>query len=58
MCYIVIHVHTTFVYLYPQETQLSCTGNKNGTLIDCELGNPFQRDAEVSIRHLHMHIIT
>lgn len=28
-------------------TQLSCSANENGTLIDCELGNPFHRDAEV-----------
>lgn len=36
---------------YPQDAQMSCTTNKNGTFIDCELGNPLQRDAEVSIGH-------
>uniref|UniRef100_A0A3P8RXC4 Integrin subunit alpha 6 n=1 Tax=Amphiprion percula TaxID=161767 RepID=A0A3P8RXC4_AMPPE len=30
------------------ETQASCTANDKGTLIDCELGNPFKRDAEVT----------
>lgn len=27
---------------------MSCTANEKGTLIDCELGNPLQRDADVS----------
>uniref|UniRef100_A0A8C7XZI1 Integrin alpha-2 domain-containing protein n=1 Tax=Oryzias sinensis TaxID=183150 RepID=A0A8C7XZI1_9TELE len=28
--------------------ELSCSANENGTLIDCELGNPFHRDAELT----------
>ncbi|KAK2848664.1 hypothetical protein Q5P01_008498 [Channa striata] len=41
-------LHYSFViYNKTAETQVSCTANDNGTLIDCELGNPFQRDAEV-----------
>ncbi|XP_076005382.1 integrin alpha-6-like [Genypterus blacodes] len=30
------------------ETQVTCTANDKGIIIDCELGNPFQRDAEVT----------
>ncbi|XP_015243123.1 PREDICTED: integrin alpha-6-like [Cyprinodon variegatus] len=30
------------------EEDISCTANDNGTLIDCHLGNPLQRDAEVT----------
>ncbi|KAG8003856.1 Integrin alpha-6 [Nibea albiflora] len=29
-------------------TQVSCTANDKGTQIDCDLGNPLQRDAEVT----------
>lgn len=36
------------VCVYLKETQLSCTANDKGTQIDCELGNPLHRDAEVS----------
>jgi len=25
-----------------------CAANQNGSLADCELGNPFKRDSEVS----------
>lgn len=31
-----------------QQTQVSCTANENGTLIHCDLGNPLQRDSEVT----------
>ncbi|KAF7216298.1 integrin alpha-6 [Nothobranchius furzeri] len=31
-----------------QAAQVSCTANDKGTLIRCELGNPLQRDAEVT----------
>uniref|UniRef100_A0A8D3E6D9 Integrin alpha-2 domain-containing protein n=1 Tax=Scophthalmus maximus TaxID=52904 RepID=A0A8D3E6D9_SCOMX len=34
--------------IYNTETQMSCTANEKGTLIDCELGNPLQRDADVT----------
>lgn len=27
---------------------MDCTANDKGTLIDCDLGNPIQRDGEVS----------
>ncbi|KAK5603980.1 hypothetical protein CRENBAI_025044 [Crenichthys baileyi] len=30
------------------EEDISCTANDNGTLIDCDLGNPLQRDTEVT----------
>ncbi|KAM4732054.1 integrin alpha-6-like [Anableps anableps] len=30
------------------EEDVSCTANDSGTLIDCDLGNPLQRDAEVT----------
>ncbi|XP_030252972.1 integrin alpha-6-like [Sparus aurata] len=30
------------------DTQTSCTVNEKGTRINCELGNPFHRDAEVT----------
>lgn len=32
----------------PEEPKVDCTVNDKGTLIDCGLGNPIQRDAEVS----------
>ncbi|XP_063732116.1 integrin alpha-6-like isoform X2 [Eleginops maclovinus] len=40
--------YTSIVYSTASETQVSCTANEKGTLIDCELGNPLQRDAEVT----------
>ncbi|KAM3866988.1 integrin alpha-6-like [Diretmus argenteus] len=40
--------YSSTVYNEESETQVSCTANDKGTLIDCELGNPFQRDAEVT----------
>ncbi|RVE67553.1 hypothetical protein OJAV_G00103840 [Oryzias javanicus] len=30
------------------EKEFSCSANENGTLIDCELGNPFHRDSEIT----------
>uniref|UniRef100_A0A8C6KIM6 Integrin alpha-6-like n=1 Tax=Nothobranchius furzeri TaxID=105023 RepID=A0A8C6KIM6_NOTFU len=32
----------------PKQVLMSCTANDKGTLIRCELGNPLQRDAEVT----------
>ncbi|XP_071314514.1 integrin alpha-6-like [Trachinotus anak] len=40
--------YSSIVYNTAAETQVSCTANDKGTLIDCELGNPLQRDAEVT----------
>ncbi|KAI3351532.1 hypothetical protein L3Q82_020388 [Scortum barcoo] len=40
--------YSSIVYSTAAETQVSCTANEKGTLIDCELGNPLQRDAEVT----------
>ncbi|XP_044062369.1 integrin alpha-6-like isoform X2 [Siniperca chuatsi] len=40
--------YSSIVYNTASETQVSCTANDKGTLIDCELGNPLQRDAEVT----------
>ncbi|XP_070692438.1 integrin alpha-6-like [Pempheris klunzingeri] len=40
--------YSSVVYNTAAETQVSCTANDKGTLIDCELGNPLQRDTEVS----------
>ncbi|XP_039976615.1 integrin alpha-6-like isoform X2 [Xiphias gladius] len=40
--------YSSIVYSAAAETQVSCTANHKGTLIDCKLGNPFQRDAEVT----------
>ncbi|KAF7660991.1 hypothetical protein LDENG_00271160 [Lucifuga dentata] len=40
--------YSAVVYNTVSEKQLKCTANDKGTLIDCELGNPFQRDAEVT----------
>lgn len=31
----------------PSESQVTCVANKNGSQANCELGNPFRRDAEV-----------
>uniref|UniRef100_A0A3Q1BK90 Integrin alpha-2 domain-containing protein n=1 Tax=Amphiprion ocellaris TaxID=80972 RepID=A0A3Q1BK90_AMPOC len=41
-------LHYSSVVHSGAETQVSCTANDKGTLIDCELGNPFKRDAEVT----------
>ncbi|KAL7395617.1 hypothetical protein ABVT39_020294 [Epinephelus coioides] len=40
--------YASTVYSTASETQVSCTANEKGTLIDCELGNPLKRDAEVT----------
>ncbi|XP_075877228.1 integrin alpha-6b isoform X2 [Nelusetta ayraudi] len=32
----------------PTESQVTCVANKNGSQADCELGNPFKRDAETT----------
>ncbi|CDQ86095.1 unnamed protein product [Oncorhynchus mykiss] len=32
----------------PLDRQVSCVANKNGSQADCELGNPFKRDSEVT----------
>ncbi|XP_040904522.1 integrin alpha-6-like [Toxotes jaculatrix] len=40
--------YSSIVYNAAAETQVSCTANDKGTQIDCELGNPLQRDAEVT----------
>ncbi|XP_035812832.2 integrin alpha-6-like isoform X2 [Amphiprion ocellaris] len=40
--------YSSVVHSGAAETQVSCTANDKGTLIDCELGNPFKRDAEVT----------
>lgn len=32
------------------ENQLKCTANQNGSLVDCELGNPFKRGSSVTFR--------
>ncbi|KAM4728686.1 integrin alpha-6-like isoform 2-T2 [Anableps anableps] len=29
----------------PKELQVTCTANQNGSIADCELGNPFKRDS-------------
>ncbi|XP_070769684.1 integrin alpha-6-like [Enoplosus armatus] len=40
--------YSSIVYSAASETQVSCTANDKGTVIDCELGNPLRRDAEVT----------
>ncbi|XP_056239048.1 integrin alpha-6-like [Seriola aureovittata] len=40
--------YSSIVYSTAAETQVSCTANAKGTVVDCELGNPLQRDAEVT----------
>ncbi|KAJ1188208.1 hypothetical protein NDU88_004971 [Pleurodeles waltl] len=32
------------------ERQLTCSANQNGSLVDCELGNPFKRGSSVTFR--------
>lgn len=32
-----------------KKSPVSCTANKKGTLINCDLGNPLQRDSEVTL---------
>uniref|UniRef100_A0A3B4B8F7 Integrin alpha-2 domain-containing protein n=1 Tax=Periophthalmus magnuspinnatus TaxID=409849 RepID=A0A3B4B8F7_9GOBI len=46
---IVSHIYVCFTLYRPIYcTNISCTANKKGTLINCELGNPLQRDGEVT----------
>nr|XP_046261717.1 integrin alpha-6-like [Scatophagus argus] len=40
--------YSSFVYSTTAETIVTCTANDKGTLIDCELGNPLPKDAEVT----------
>ncbi|XP_069388255.1 integrin alpha-6-like [Paralichthys olivaceus] len=40
--------YSSIIYDAAAETQMSCTANDQGTRIDCELGNPLQRDAEIT----------
>ncbi|XP_078145154.1 integrin alpha-6-like [Centroberyx gerrardi] len=40
--------YSSIIHNKGSETQVRCTANDKGTLIDCELGNPFQRNAEVT----------
>uniref|UniRef100_A0A3B4B8G4 Uncharacterized protein n=1 Tax=Periophthalmus magnuspinnatus TaxID=409849 RepID=A0A3B4B8G4_9GOBI len=37
-----------YTTVYHTQAVISCTANKKGTLINCELGNPLQRDGEVT----------
>lgn len=40
-----------FTYKYAlliQEKQLTCGANQNGSQAECELGNPFKRNSNVS----------
>uniref|UniRef100_A0A3B3UEC1 Integrin, alpha 6b n=1 Tax=Poecilia latipinna TaxID=48699 RepID=A0A3B3UEC1_9TELE len=32
----------------PEKLQITCIANKNGSMADCELGNPFKRDSETT----------
>ncbi|KAM4621915.1 integrin alpha-6-like [Polymixia lowei] len=40
--------YSSVIYSKVSESKVRCTANDEGTLIDCELGNPLQRDAEVT----------
>ncbi|XP_034454867.1 integrin alpha-6-like [Hippoglossus hippoglossus] len=40
--------YSSIIYDTAAETQMSCTANDKGTRIDCELGNPMRRDAEIT----------
>ncbi|XP_068437741.1 integrin alpha-6-like [Clinocottus analis] len=40
--------YSSIVYSAASETQVSCAANDKGSLINCELGNPLRRDAEVT----------
>ncbi|XP_055015242.1 integrin alpha-6-like [Boleophthalmus pectinirostris] len=41
-------LYYTTVYHTQVKSPVSCTANEKGTLIDCELGNPLQRNGEVT----------
>lgn len=54
-----IFIDNEIACLFPQEKQVSCTDNRMP--IACDLGNPLQRDAEVSsvaqfLPHLHHYL--
>ncbi|XP_061541464.1 integrin alpha-6-like [Phycodurus eques] len=40
--------YSSVVYASTSVSQVTCSSNDKGTVIDCELGNPLQRDAQVS----------
>ncbi|CAK6964964.1 integrin alpha-6-like [Scomber scombrus] len=40
--------YTSVVYNTASETHVTCSANEKGTFVDCELGNPLHRDAEVT----------
>ncbi|KAM4627013.1 integrin alpha-6 isoform 2-T2 [Discoglossus pictus] len=41
--------YSTYQDISPQaEKQLTCTSNQNGSVVDCELGNPFKRNSSVT----------
>ncbi|XP_038645340.1 integrin alpha-6-like isoform X1 [Scyliorhinus canicula] len=40
--------YSTFRVLTSTRDKLLCTANQNGSQADCELGNPFKRDSEVT----------
>ncbi|XP_042353467.1 integrin alpha-6-like, partial [Plectropomus leopardus] len=39
---------TYSAYHVPPEKQVTCVANRNGSQVDCELGNPFKRDSETT----------
>ncbi|XP_068196562.1 integrin alpha-6-like isoform X2 [Antennarius striatus] len=39
---------TYSTFRVPPQGQVVCVANKNGSLADCELGNPFKRDSETT----------
>ncbi|KAM9795141.1 integrin alpha-6-like [Neosynchiropus ocellatus] len=43
---IVLH-HTSILESTANQPQVVCTPNSNGTILDCDLGNPLRRDAQV-----------
>ncbi|XP_061690703.1 integrin alpha-6-like [Syngnathoides biaculeatus] len=40
--------YSSAVYASTSVSRVTCSSNDKGTVIDCELGNPLQRDAQVS----------
>jgi len=42
------HIFTFKCILFNQEKQLTCGANQNGSQAECELGNPFKRNSNVS----------
>lgn len=42
------HIFTCKCVLFNQEKQLTCGANQNGSQAECELGNPFKRNSNVS----------